>query len=60
MIQFIHYADDPEVQAAAARLVAEFPHVLMLNPAHFTVDGIMRQLTRKFGHDACNVKISVN
>jgi hypothetical protein len=59
-MQFIHYADDPEVQAAAARLVGEFPHVLMLNPAHFTVDGIMRQLTRKFGHGARNVQIRIH
>jgi hypothetical protein len=58
MIQFVHYADDPDVQAAAARLVAEFPHVIMLNPAHFTVDAIRRHLTRKFG--ACNVTIWVH
>jgi hypothetical protein len=60
MIQFIRYCDDPEVQAAAARLVGDFPHVLLLNPAHFTIAGIMRELTRKFGHGARNVQIWIH
>jgi hypothetical protein len=60
MIQFVHYADDPEVQAAAARLVGDFPHVLLLNPAHWTVGAIMRELTQKFGHGARNVRIWIH
>jgi hypothetical protein len=56
MIQFIRYSDNPAVQVAATKMVAN------INPLNslLTVGAIVRELSRQFGDYARDVRIRIH